>query len=222
MKKLEIACFNPGSAIIAQNGGADRVELCADQSAGGITPAYETVKQTRKDLTIEIVVMIRPRGGNFVYTDVEFEQMKTDITALKNTGINGFVFGILREDKTVNKKQNTELLELAKPLHCTFHRAFDAVTDEQTALEDVIACGFKTILTSGQKNSAPEGINSLQEIIKQSNNRIVIMPGGGVRSSNIAELKNKLDTLYFHSSAITDQSGMANIQEVKLLKEKLN
>ncbi|MCW3086134.1 MAG: copper homeostasis protein [Bacteroidetes bacterium] len=222
MKKLEIACFNPESAIIAQNGGADRVELCADQLTGGITPPYEIVIQTRKSLTIDIVVMIRPRGGNFVYTGAEFEQMKTDIAALKNTGINGFVFGILTADNQINKSQNTELVELAKPFSCTFHRAFDVAADIEAALEAVIECGFKTILTSGQKNSGPEGINELEKIIKLANNRIVIMPGGGVRSSNVAELKNKLNTSYFHSSAITDQSGIANLQEVKLLKEKLN
>jgi len=220
IRKLEVACFNVASAIIAQESGADRVELCANLSAGGITPSREEVLEARQKLSIDLFVMIRPRGGNFVYSDEEFEQMKKEITSLKTSGINGFVFGMLDEAGNVNTAQNTELVNLAKPLICTFHRAFDAAADAAAALEVVIACGFKTILTSGQKPNAVEGVETLAELIAKANNRITIMPGGGVRSSNISMLKEKLDTPFFHSSAIL--SGYtADSNEVKLLKHQL-
>lgn len=219
--KLEIACFNLESALIAQQGGADRIELCDDFSSGGITPNYGTFEAARKLIQIDLLVMIRPRGGNFIYTDAEFEQMKKDIIHLKKMNAGGFVFGILNEDGSINKKQNKELVELATPLPCSFHRAFDVSKDLSKNLEDVIACGFKTILTSGQTKSAVEGIEQLRELVKLSNNRIVIMPGGGVRSSNIELLKEKVQTSYYHSSAIV-KADVADLGEVKLLKEKLS
>lgn len=218
--KLEIACFNLESALIAQQGGADRIELCDDFSSGGITPNYGTFETARKLIQLDLLVMIRPRGGNFIYTDTEFEQMKKDIVYLKKMNADGFVFGILNEDGSINVNQNKELVELANPLPCSFHRAFDVFNELNKNLEDVIACGFKTILTSGQTKSAVEGIEQLRELVKLSNNRIVIMPGGGVRSSNIELLKEKVQTAYYHSSAIV-KADVADLGEVKLLKEKL-
>ena len=129
MKKIEIACFNLESALIAQKAGADRVELCADMLVGGTTPIIETIQQARKHLTIDLYVMIRTRGGNFVYSGAEFEQMKSEIEAIKKLGVNGFVFGILKDDNTINIEQNKVLVELANPFPCTFHRAFDAISD---------------------------------------------------------------------------------------------
>ena len=155
--KLEIACFNLESALIAQQGGADRIELCDDFSVGGITPNYGTFETARKLISIDLFVMIRPRGGNFIYSDEEFEQMKRDILHFKKMNANGFVFGVLIEDGSINKKQNKELVELAHPLPCNFHRAFDVSKNLIKNLEDVIECGFKTILTSGQTKSAMEG-----------------------------------------------------------------
>lgn len=219
-RKLEIACFNLESALIAQQGGADRIELCDDFSCGGITPNYGTFETSRKLIHIDLFVMIRPRGGNFIYSNEEFEQMKKEILHFKKMNANGFVFGILNEDGSVNKNQNKELVELAKPLPCSFHRAFDVSKDLTKNLEDVIECGFKTILTSGQTKSAIEGINQLQELVKQSKNRISIMPGGGVRSSNIELLKEKVQTVFYHSSAIV-KNDIADLEEVKLLKDKL-
>ena len=127
MKKIEIACFNLESAVIAQKAGADRVELCADMSVGGITPTIEIIQQVREHLTIDLYVMIRPRGGNFVYSEAEFEQMKSEIETIKKLDVNGFVFGILKDDNTINIEQNKVLVELVKPFSCTFHRAFDEV-----------------------------------------------------------------------------------------------
>lgn len=219
--KLEIACFNLQSAIVAQQGGADRIELCDDFSAGGITPNYGTFETARKLITIPLFVMIRPRSGNFIYSDAEFEQMKKDIIHFKKMNADGFVFGILNEDLSINKNQNQQLLELAKPLPCTFHRAFDDSSDLKNSLEDVIDCGFKTILTSGKKKSALEGLEHLSRLIEYAKERIMIMPGGGVRSSNIDFIKKKLQTSYFHSSAIIE-NDQADINEVKSLKEKIS
>lgn len=221
MKKIEIACFNLDSALIAQKAGADRVELCADMSVGGATPTIEIIQQAREQLTIDLYVMIRPRGGNFVYSDSEFEQMKSEIETIKKLDVSGFVFGILKEDNTINIEQNKALVELAKPLLCTFHRAFDEVLDYKQALEDVISCGFSTILTSGTFPNVMEGKEVLKQLVIQANNRIEIMPGGGLRSTNISELKKMVNANWYHSSAITDGSEIANPEEIIQLKKKL-
>ena len=220
-KKIEIACFNLESALIAQKAGADRVEFCADMSVGGTTPTIEIIQQARENLTIDLYVMIRPRGGSFVYSDVEFQQMKLEIETIKKLGVNGFVFGILNEDKTINIEQNKVLVELAKPFSSTFHRAFDEVSDYKKSLEDVISCGFSTILTSGTFPNVMEGKEVLKQLVIQANNRIEIMPGGGLRSTNISELNEMVNANWYHSSAITDGSGIANSEEIVQLKKKL-
>jgi len=219
--KLEIACFNLASVLIAQENGADRVELCADMEVGGTTPDLKTVQQSREKLTVDLYVMIRPRGGNFVYTDAEFQQMQADITALKQFNVDGFVFGILKEDKTINVEQNKVLVDLAKPIPCTFHRAFDEVANAFEALEEVIGCGFKTILTSGQKPNVSEGMHRLAELVSKADNRIVIMPGGGLRSTNIEVIQQNTQAVFYHSSAITDESETANAIEIRTLKSNL-
>ena len=221
MKKIEIACFNLESALIAQKAGADRVELCADMLVGGTTPIIETIQQARKHLTIDLYVMIRPRGGNFVCSEAEFEQMKLEIETIKKLGVNGFVFGILNKDKTINIEQNKVLVELVKPFSCTFHRAFDEVLNVEKALENVISCGFSTILTSGTFPNVMEGKEVLKQLVKQANNRIEIMPGGGLRSTNISELDEMVNTNWYHSSAITDGSEIASLEEIVQLKKKL-
>ena len=219
--QLEIACFNFESALIAQENGADRVELCAGIEVGGTTPNFEIVKQAREKLAIDLYVMIRPKGGNFVYTDAEFQLMQADILALKAVNVDGFVFGILKEDNTINKEQNKMLVDLAKPFPCTFHRAFDEVINPFQALEQLIDCGFKTILTSGQAQNVMEGINRLTELVTKANNRITIMPGGGLRSTNIETIQQNTKAIFYHSSAITDGSEMASATEVQALKTKL-
>ena len=222
MKKIEIACFNLESALIAQKAGADRVELCADMLVGGTTPIIETIQQARKHLTIDLYVMIRPRGGNFVCSEAEFEQMKSEIVTIKKLGVNGFVFGILKEDNTINIEQNKALMELAKPFPCTFHRAFDEVLNVDKALEDVISCKFSTILTSGTFPNVMEGKEILKDLVFLAKMSIAIMPGGGLRSTNISELDEFVNAHFYHSSAITDGSETANPEEVIQLKKKIS
>jgi len=223
MKKnqLEIACFNYQSALIAEESGADRIELCENMQLGGTTPNAVLAVRVREKLSIKMHVIIRPRGGDFVYTDEEFVEMKQDIKHLKKLSVDGFVFGILNPDGSVNKKQNQELVNLASPLSCTFHRAFDSVNSIEQALEDVIDCGFQTILTSGHATSVEEGIDDLEMIQKLAKDRIEIMPGGGLRSSNIKLLQEKLEPTFYHSSAITDNSETANPEEIKELRNFL-
>ncbi|MCT2409024.1 copper homeostasis protein CutC [Chryseobacterium antibioticum] len=220
MSKIEIACFNPESAIIAFENRADRIELCDELSEGGTTPDFETVKSLRTKIDIPIFVMIRPRGGDFTYSEAEFEQMKTDLTSLKSLNVDGFVFGILDENDEVNVEQNKALVKLADPFPCTFHRAFDRATDLESSLEKVIDCGFKTILTSGQKSNVSEGKENLKKLVELSNGRIEILVGGGLRSTNIEELRECTNAGYFHSSAITDGGAFASADEVAALKNK--
>ncbi|MBF7090570.1 copper homeostasis protein CutC [Flavobacterium sp. ALJ2] len=219
--QLEIACFNLDSVKIAQENGVNRIELCVNMKEGGTTPGLSLVQAAREIATIDLNVIIRPRGGDFVYTDAEFQEMKESIIDYKNCKVDGFVFGNLNSDGSVNMEQNMELINLANPLPCTFHRAFDVVANVSKSLEDVIDCGFKTILTSGQGKNVEEGIATLIEVVQKANNRIVIMPGGGLRSTNIGLLKEKLGNTFFHSSAITDSGETANATEIIALKEKL-
>jgi copper homeostasis protein len=222
MAKLEIASFNLDSARIAQEFGADRVELCAGMEVGGTTPNDKDIQQARAGLDIKLNVMIRPRGGNFVYTEAEYQQMKADILRIKDMGVDGFVFGILNRDNSVHIAQNKELVAIASPIPCTFHRAFDEVSDIKQALEDVIYCGFQTILTSGCEANVDLGLTNLKLLVESASNRIVIMPGGGLRSTNISKLLQVTGAQYFHSSAITDGGDTAVGEEVKLLKSKLD
>ncbi|PXY42057.1 copper homeostasis protein CutC [Flavobacterium cheongpyeongense] len=223
MKKnqLEIACFNYESALIAQENGADRIELCENMQLGGTTPNYVLTVRVREKLSIKMHVIIRPRGGDFVYSDEEIAEMKQDLKQFKKLGVDGFVFGILNEDGSINKKKNQELVNLAYPLSCTFHRAFDVVKNVEQSLEDIIECGFKTILTSGQELNVEEGVFNLEKIQKLANNRIEIMPGGGLRSSNIKLLQDKLEPTFYHSSAITDATEIANPEEIKEIRNFL-
>jgi len=221
MAQLEIACFNLESALIAQANGADRVELCDGMEVGGTTPNFESVRQVRENLVIDLNVMIRPRGGDFVYTPAEFQQMESDILSLKELNVNGFVFGILKDDNNINFELNKALVEVAKPFPCTFHRAFDDVQNAFESLEQIIDCGFKTILTSGQAQNVNVGMDRLAALVTKADNRIVIMPGGGLRSTNIEIVQQITKAVFYHSSAITDQSETASAAEVQALKVKL-
>ena len=214
---LEIACFNLRSCLIAQKAGAHRVELCENYKAGGVTPSENLIIEARKNLQIDLFVMIRPREGNFIYSDSEFEQMKSQIKFCKQNNYDGIVFGILNSENKVDKTRCKELVELAKPMQCTFHRAFDEIENSDEALEDIIDCGFSRILTSGKQNIAIEGISLIQHLIKKASGRIIIMPGGGIRSSNISEIKKKINTTEFHSAAIINAEETADETEIKKL-----
>lgn len=220
-RQLEIACFTADAALIAQQNGADRVELCDAMHLGGISPTLEVVKQVRTELSIDLVVMIRPRGGNFVYTEDEFLQMKTTILVFKELKVNGFVFGILDGNNRIDVIRNKELVQLAHPLMCTFHRAFDEVSNVFQSLEEVIDCGFTTLLTSGQSQNVVDGVTVLSELVQKANNRITIMPGGGLRSTNIELILKGTNALFYHSSAITDDSVIPNATQIQALQSKL-
>jgi len=216
--KIEIACFNPESAIIADMAGADRIELCDGYADGGTTPQIDIVRSVRSKITTPLFVMIRPRGGDFCYSDAEFNQMKADIISLKPL-VDGFVFGILKPDLTIDRERNQELVNLAKPLPTTFHRAFDKVAEPLPALERIIACGFKTILTSGAKPNVIEGAAMLKTLVDKAANRIVIMPGGGLRASNLKALHEMVGAKFYHSSAIIGRSQISDVDEIKALKK---
>lgn len=183
------ACVNSAiSAIEAQKGGADRVELCENLHDGGTTPSKGTISFARKKLHIGLFVMIRPRGGDFLYSDDEFEIMKEDIRTAKELGADGVVFGILRPDGTIDQERMKILVDLARPMGITCHRAFDMTADPFPAMEDLIRLGIDRILTSGQQKTAIEGATLITELIKKSNGRIIIMPGSGVKVDNIEDL----------------------------------
>ncbi len=186
--KLEVCVDSVQSAINAEKGGAIRVELCDNLFEGGTTPSAGTIEVARKNLSIGLQVIIRPRGGDFLYSDIEFDIMKRDIAQAKLLGADGVVIGILLPDGTVDMSRTAELVKLARPMNVTFHRAFDMTSDPFEALEDIISLGIDRILTSGQERSVPEGVALIGELVKKAGNRIMIMPGGGINEWNIEKI----------------------------------
>lgn len=182
---LEICANSIASAMAAQAGGADRIELCENLNAGGITPGFGTMTLVRKLLQIPVHVLIRPRPGDFLYTDAEFACMKMDIHACKEMEINGVVLGILKKDGHVDTERCAELLELARPMSVTFHRAFDLCADPFRALEEIIDMGFDRILTAGQESNVTAGALMLHQLGNKAGERISIMPGSGVNAENV-------------------------------------
>ncbi len=199
--RLEVIGFTIESCILAQAAGAHRIELCDNPGEGGTTPSYSFIKAARENLRIELYPIIRPRGGDFFYSDAEFDVMKVDVKLCKDLGCDGVVIGMLNADGTVDKKRCKELVEIAYPLGVTFHRAFDRVSDASQALEDVIEIGCERILTSGLVPNALNGAETLAALIKQADERIIIMPGSGIRAGNIIELAQKTGAVEFHTSA---------------------
>ncbi|GAB3504902.1 copper homeostasis protein CutC [Emticicia fontis] len=185
---LEICCFSLESCLTAQKAGAYRVELCGGMFEGGTSPSAGLIKLARQNLTIKLYVMIRPRGGDFCYSESEFEVMKEDIQTAKELGADGVVFGLLNPDGSVDVPRTKELVELAHPMKVTFHRAFDVSAEPFEALETIIDLGCERILTSGQKNNVTEGLDLLRILAEKAGNRIEIMAGGGVTAKNAAQL----------------------------------
>jgi copper homeostasis protein len=220
MAKLEIACFNLESAITAAQAGADRIELCENRELGGITPSVEVFSALKVQLEIPIYVMIRPRGGNFCYSDAELEKMKNDLLCFKKLGASGFVFGILTGKGEVDLVENKTLVELAHPLPCTFHKAFDELVDQETGLNTCISCGFENILTSGGKATAREGLPNLLALKQRANKHINILPGGGIRSTNIIEINTLLQANCYHSAGI-EEGEIASFNEIQKLKQQI-
>lgn len=205
--KLEIIGFDLESCLAAQVAGATRIELCDSPADGGTTPSYGFIQAARKKLSIELYVMIRPRGGDFVYSDEEFEIMKADIAVCKQAACDGIVVGLLHTDGTIDKKRTSQLVNYAYPLGITFHRAFDRTKDARQALEDVIETGCERILTSGQQLKASEGIPLIKELVEAADDRVIIMPGSGVNATNILEIAQLTGASEFHSSASVYKQG---------------
>lgn len=203
---IEIVAYNIESAIKAQEGGADRVELCDNPAEGGTTPSYGTIAQVRQHLTIDVFVMIRPRGGDFLYSVEEYHAMKKDIEACKRLSVDGIVLGILKADGTLDKEKCKRLIEFARPLKVTCHRAFDMTPDPIQAVEDCIEAGFDRILTSGQQQKAVEGTDLIRTIVQRAAGRIAVMPGSGIDENNIAEILSKtgVDQIHFSASKIRE------------------
>lgn len=200
---LEIIGFNIESCIAAQSAGADRIELCANPGEGGTTPSLAFIQEARRALEIDLYVMIRHRGGNFMYSEQEISIMKDDIAICKDEGCDGIVLGILNEDGKIDIENCRRLVDYAYPLGVTFHRAFDRAANPLQALEEIIECGCERILTSGQKQKVIEGTALIKLLIEKAEDRIVIMPGSGINSSNIAEIAEVTWATEFHSSAST-------------------
>lgn len=200
--KLEICANSYQSAKNACDAGAHRIELCQELSVGGITPSYGLLKQVTDTLSIPVFVLIRPRSGNFVYTDEEFDIMKQDIQLCKNLGCSGIVSGVLNNDHTIDIKRTQELVELSRPLQFTFHRAFDCIKNPEEALEQLIDLGIERVLTSGLQPSAEKGLNLLKKLNEQAKDRIIILAGSSINQNN-AKLFKDIGLNEIHASAST-------------------
>jgi len=196
---LEMSVETLEAAIAATRGGADRIELCEELTVGGVTPSAELMREAREQIQNPIFVMIRPRGGDFFYSAAEFEQMKEAIGLAHTAGMDGVVFGVLTQDGRVDVERNTELAKLARPLPVTFHRAFDEVADQEQGLEDLIKAGATRVLTSGGEATADEGCAQIRRLLRQAGERIVILPGGGIRPGNLSKIARETRASEFHS-----------------------
>jgi len=189
------------AALAAQGAGADRIEFCAGPEEGGLTPSAGLIRTAREKLQIPVYPIIRPREGDFLYSEEEFSVMLRDVELCRGLGCDGVVIGMLLADGRVDEVRCGRLVETAYPMGVTFHRAFDRAADPFVALETIIRMGCERILTSGQRPVAMEGAELLRELVREADERIVIMPGSGVRASNIAELAAKTGAVEFHTTA---------------------
>jgi copper homeostasis protein len=196
---LEMSVETLDAAVAALRGGADRIELCENLSVGGVTPRAALMRAAREQIEIPIFAMIRSRGGDFLYTAEEFEEMKAGIRLAKAAKMDGIVLGILNPDGRVDVGRTAELIELADPLPATFHRAFDALSDLGEGLEDVIRTGATRLLTSGGKATAEEGYPEIAMLVRQARERITILPGGGIRPINLSRIARETRASEFHS-----------------------
>lgn len=198
----EMCVENFKDAMLAQEKGANRIELCENLSVGGTTPSIGTVKICLKKLSIPVFPMIRPRGGDFFYTEEEIEIMKEDIKYFKSIGVKGIVLGVLNEDKTINFTKTKELVELAYPMEVTFHKAIDEIENPEKSLKELIEIGVKRVLTSGTKDTAIEGIEIIKKMIEEADEKIKIVVAGKVTKDNLEKLSKILSTDEFHGRKI--------------------
>lgn len=199
---LEVCADSVHAALVAQTAGACRVELCRDLPVGGVTPSAGEIERARKQLSIGLNVLIRPRAGDFVYDSLEFDILKSDISYCGRLGCDGVVAGILHRDGSIDRERNRELVELARAysMSITFHRAFDECDNPERALDEIVALGFDRLLTSGCKPSALEGVDTLRRLIERAGDRIIIMPGAGVTPGNAAAIISATGCSELHGS----------------------
>ena len=227
---LEICANSYQSAINAQVAGAHRIELCSELTVGGVTPSPGLLKKVMADIKIPVHVLIRPRSGNFLYSENEFEIMKETIRLCKDLQCAGIVSGVLHEDNTIDKKRTLELIELAKPLSFTFHRAFDEVIHPKEALLQLIALGADRLLTSGQEEKAEDGIDLIIELQKLAKNKLTILPGSGINSENCIHFKNAgFSEIHSSASKIISKNipsctgeSTQTVSDVETIKKILN
>jgi copper homeostasis protein len=200
-RRLEICVDSIDSALAADRGGAHRIELCSSLLEGGLTPSAGIIRTVRQQVALAVFVMIRPRGGDFLYSDADFESMREDIRAAKSLGANGVVLGLLIDDGRVDVMRTRELVELAKPMETTFHRAFDLSADLDQSLEDVIATGATRILTSGGAQTAPQALDQIRKLVNAAQERIIIMAGSGIKSGNLRQVLTATGVNEVHASA---------------------
>ncbi|MEL7160920.1 MAG: copper homeostasis protein CutC [Bacteroidota bacterium] len=198
---FEVCLQSVDGAVAAQAGGAQRVELCAALIEGGLTPSHGTIQACRDAVDIDVMVIIRPRGGDFLYSERELESMARDVEVCKSIGVTGVVFGMLDEAGQVARPQVQTLLDLAGGLSVTFHRAFDVSADPFAALETLVELGVDRVLTSGQEGSVPEGKELIRQLVERANNRIGILPGAGITPDNVAEIVRYTGVTEFHATA---------------------
>lgn len=199
--ELEVIGFDLASCVTAEKHGANRIELCANPHEGGTTPSYGMIEVARRSTSIQLFPIIRPRGGDFLYSDPEFRAMIADITQCRELGCDGVVIGMLSVDGRIDVDRCAELIGHAGPMEVTFHRAFDRARDPLAALEDIIGLGCSRVLTSGQQPDVDRGMPMLRTLVEAAADRITVMPGSGVRSTNIGELARFTGADAFHSSA---------------------
>jgi copper homeostasis protein len=196
---LEVCVDSVESAVAAELGGAGRVELCAELEHGGITPSMGMIKSVREKVSLQIHVMIRPRVGDFCYSQSEFELMKRDVQETKKIGIDGLVFGILTSKGTIDIARTGILIQLARPLSVTFHRAFDETVDLFAAISDLTQLGIDRVLTSGGKPSVDAGMKTLADLVRKAGSSIKVLAGGGITVENVADVVEKTGVNEIHA-----------------------
>ncbi|HXT34121.1 MAG TPA: copper homeostasis protein CutC [Chloroflexota bacterium] len=205
--KFEICVDSCEGVRAARDAGADRVELCANLLEGGTTPSLGAIRRARTVTGIGLHVIIRPRGGDFLYSDDEFEEMKIDILAAREEGANGVVFGLLQSDGRVDAERSRLLIEAARPMAVTFHRAFDMAADPFEALDTLIDLGVERVLTSGQEESVLEGLPLITSLNQRAGARIIVMPGGGITSRNVERIVRESGVREIHFAALEVREG---------------
>lgn len=205
--QIEICVDSPEGVIAARDGHADRVELCDNLFQGGTTPSIGAVKMARRVGGIKLHIIIRPRGGDFLYTDVEFDTMRMDVEAARSARVDGIVIGMLTADGNIDKERTNELVTLARPMSVTFHRAFDVCRDPLAALEDLIEIGIDRVLTSGQQTDALSGAETIKQLVEVAGERIVIMACGSIDETNAADVVAQTGAKEFHFTAFEDKAS---------------